>query len=80
MKKVYDKDKMDSIKAMRKGGREAQMDINGGGQWVSSDRPWKNKSKYNRNDEKNKLRKGVYETRIDRIIKESIDKIINRKR
>lgn len=38
----------DVIKAIRKGNRELQFERNGGGQWVATDRPWKNKKKYDR--------------------------------
>lgn len=38
----------DAIKAFKKANRELQFERNGGGQFVSMDRPWKNKKKYDR--------------------------------
>ena len=38
----------DAIKAFKKANREIQFLRNGGGQFVATDRPWKNKKKYDR--------------------------------
>ena len=42
----------DVIKAFKKANRELQFDRNGGGQWVSVNRPHKNKKKYDRKRDK----------------------------
>lgn len=42
----------DVVKAIHKGGRELQCDMNGGLQFVSTHKVFKNKKKYNRKDEK----------------------------
>ena len=45
----------DVIKAFKKANRELQFDRNGGGQWVSVNRPHKNKKKYDRKRDKKNL-------------------------
>lgn len=42
----------DVIKAFKKANRELQFERNGGGQWVSVNRPHKNKKKYDRKRDK----------------------------
>lgn len=42
------KAKNDVLTAFRKANRELQFERNGGGQFVATDRPWKNKKKYDR--------------------------------
>ena len=42
----------DVIKALKKANRELQMERNGGGQWVSVNRPHKNLKKYDRKRDK----------------------------
>lgn len=42
----------DVVKAIHKGGRELQRETNGGLQFVSTHKVFKNKKKYNRKDEK----------------------------
>lgn len=42
----------DVIKAFKKANRELQFERNGGGQWVSINRPHKNKKKYDRKRDK----------------------------
>lgn len=46
-------------KVIRVISREDDFARNGGGQFVSKDRAWKNKKKYNRKDKKRKFRKDV---------------------
>lgn len=36
--------------------REEEFERNGGGQWIAKDRPYKNKKKYNRRDQKKGIR------------------------
>lgn len=47
----------DVVKAIHKGGRELQREMNGGLQFVSTHKVFKNKKKYNRKDEKIKQSK-----------------------
>ena len=42
----------DVIKAFKKANREIQFERNGGGQFVATNRPHKNKKKYNRKRDK----------------------------
>lgn len=42
----------DVIKAFKKANRELEFERNGGGQWVSVNRPHKNKKKYDRKRDK----------------------------
>ena len=42
----------DVVKAIHKGGRELQREMNGGLQFVNTHKVFKNKKKYNRKDEK----------------------------
>lgn len=46
----------DQIKALHISGRLSQFERNGGGQWVSVNRPHKNKKKYDRNKSKKEAR------------------------
>jgi len=43
-------------KIIKQVSRDISFDRNGGGQWVSMNRPHKNKKKYNRKDAKRELR------------------------
>lgn len=45
----------DVVKAMNKANRELQFERNGGGQFVSINRPHKNKKKYDRKREKRNI-------------------------
>lgn len=47
----------DIVKAINKGGRELQREINGGLQFVSVHKVFKNKKKYNRKNNKKELSK-----------------------
>ena len=47
----------DVVKAIHKGGRELQREMNGGLQFVNTHKVFKNKKKYNRKDEKIKQSK-----------------------
>ena len=47
----------DIIKGIHKGGRELQREMNGGLQFVSTHKIFKNKKKYNRKDNKMRLSK-----------------------
>lgn len=46
-------------KILRMISRDEQFERNGGGQFVSMNRVYKDKSKYNRNDKKKELRNGL---------------------
>lgn len=45
----------DIIKAFKKANRELGFERNGGGQWVSTNRPHKNKKKYDRKRDKKNI-------------------------
>lgn len=49
----------DTSKILRWISRNEQIERNGGGQFVSMNRAYKNKKKYNRNDKKKELRKDL---------------------
>lgn len=49
----------DVIKAIHKGGRELQRELNGGLQFVATHKVFKNKKKYNRKDNKKRLSKEI---------------------
>lgn len=51
----------DMAKIIKQVSRDAAIDRNGGGQWVSTSRPHKNKKKYCRRDAKRALRNDCQE-------------------
>ena len=56
MKKSKPTKSTEQYKILRMISRDEQFERNGGGQFVSMNRAYKNKAKYNRNDKKKELR------------------------
>jgi hypothetical protein len=59
MKKSKPTKSTEQYKILRMISRDEQFERNGGGQFVSMNRVYKDKSKYNRNDNKKELRKDL---------------------